>query len=144
MGGQISLTASLIMIGLFTIAIIGFAVNFAIDNDSAIDIADDSQLYSLYTNTNQNISNLGGDNEEQLASILETTISPGSDSPQSAGPFSLTYSNSLGVVKNIMEVGYIKIFGSGSGFGIFLTTFIGFIGFLFGLYIYKTLRGQPD
>ena len=39
--GQISLTISLIMIGLFTIAIISFATNFAVDTDAAVSISDD-------------------------------------------------------------------------------------------------------
>ena len=47
------------------------------------------------------------------------------------------------VIKNIIYLPYKKIFGSGSGFGIFFTTFIAILTFVVGLLIYKTLRGNP-
>ena len=142
--GQISLTISLIMIGLFTIAIIGFATHFADDNDSAVSIADDPSLMNLYTNSEGNVSGFGSGAQDTYTSILETTIEPGSDSPQSAGPFAITSTNTLSTTINILKVGYTKIFGTGAGFGVFLTTFVGIIAFIFGMYIYKTLRGNPD
>jgi len=142
--GQISLTISLIMIGLFTIAIIGFATHFAVDNDSAVSINQDPELMNLYSNSKGNISEFSSGSQDTYTSILETTIEPGSDSPQSAGPFAITSTNTLSTTTNILKVGYTKIFGTGTGFGVFLTTFVGIIAFLFGMYIYKTLRGNPD
>ncbi len=40
MSGQIQWVTALITIGLFTIALIGFATNFAIDNDASINLDD--------------------------------------------------------------------------------------------------------
>ena len=142
--GQISFTISLIMIGLFTIAIISFAINFAVDNDAAVSISDDPELMELYSDSGGDLSDLREDAESTYTSILETTIEPGSESPQSSAPFAITSTNTLGTTKNILKVGYTKIFGTGSGFGVFITTLIGTIVFIFGLYIYKTLRGNPD
>ena len=45
--------------------------------------------------------------------------------------------------KNVIKLPYQKIFGSGAGFGIFFTIFGALIVFLFGLFLYKTLRGNP-
>lgn len=142
--GQAQLIISLIAISLFAIAIISFAVNFAIDNDAPISIADDSELSSLNTEMNSNVSSFSSDSESQYKSIIESTIDSSSGTTQSTGPFAITPISSIGVFKNILEVGYIKIFGSGSGFGIFFTTLVGIIVFLMGLFIYKTLRGIPD
>jgi len=142
--GQIQFTTSLVLIGLFTVAIIGFAINFAEDNNSPISLSDDPELSSLYTRTTDDVSEFSEDAENTYSSIIDTTIAPESGSAQSTGPFAITPLNILGIVKNIIEVGYLKIFGTGKGFGIFLTTFLGLLGFIIALYIYKTLRGNPD
>ena len=142
--GQIKLTVSLVMIGLFSIAILGFAINFAQDNNSAIDLADDSEINSLYTQTKSNLSNFDSASEDTYESIIESTVEPGSMTVPSTAPFAITPSNAVKITKNIMQVGYVKIFGTGSGFGVFLSTFIGLIVFMLALYLYKTLRGMPD
>ncbi len=142
--GQIQLTTSLILIGLFTVAIIGFTVNFALDNNSPVDISNDPELSSLNSQTKGNLSQFGSGAESSYKSIIETTIEPGGQSFQSSGPFSITPINALGVVKNIMKTGYMKIFGGGKGFGLFLTALISILIFMLGLYVYKTLRGFPD
>ncbi len=61
--GQIQLTTSLILIGLFTVAIIGFTVNFALDNNSPVDISNDPELSSLNSQTKGNLSQFGRSEE---------------------------------------------------------------------------------
>lgn len=143
MGSQITLTVSLIMVALFSIAIIGFAVGFAQDTGAAINVTQDPDINTFYTSTRTNLSTAKSDMEGTYASILDTTIEPGSDVAQSTGPFAVSVSNTVGVGKNIIFLPYKKIFGSGSGFEVFFTTFAVVILFLFGLYLYKTLRGNP-
>ena len=143
MGSQITLTLSLIMIALFSIAIIGFAVGFANDTGAAVSVSDDSEVNSFYEDTRTSASNIKDTSEGTYASIIDTTVEPGSDVAQSAAPFAVSVTNVVGVGKNVILVPYKKIFGSGSGFGIFFTIFGGVILFLFGLYLYKTLRGNP-
>jgi len=140
---QITLTVSLVMIALFSIAIIGFAINFGIDNDSSIIITDDAEFSDSYTDMGANLSTFKSDAEGTYSSILDTTIEPGSDVAQSTGPFAITPTNIIGVAKNIIYLPYKKIFGSGKGFGIFFTALIAFLVLIFGLLIYKTLRGNP-
>ena len=140
---QITLTISLVTIALFSIAIISFCVGFANDNDAAINIADDPELFALNTETSSGISDFKDDSEGTYSSILETTIEPGSDVTQSTGPFAITPRNIIGVTKSIFYLPYQKIFGSGSGFGIFFTAFIALLLFIISLLMYKTLRGNP-
>lgn len=142
--GQIQLTIALVSIALFTIAIIGFAVNFAVDNNAPINIADDPDIVSLRTNANNNVSAFGSGTEDQYNSILNTTIEPGSDIAQSSAPFAVTPTNAIGTSKNILLVGYERIFGSNSGFAVFITALIAMIVFMLGLFLYKTLKGFPD
>jgi len=142
--GQLQLVTSLVLIGLFSIAVISFGIAFAVDNSSPISIADDVELAAMNTQVKGNVSSFQDDSQNTYSSILNTTISPGSDVPQSAAPFAITPLNAIGVVTSILYVAYEKIFGTGTGFGIFLTTFIGLIGFIAIMFVYKTLRGLPD
>lgn len=140
---QITLTISLITIALFSVAIISFCVSFARDNSAVVDIADDPELSALSTETSSGVSDFKSEAEGTYSSIIDTTIEPGSDVAQSTGPFAITPGNIIGVTKNIIYLPYKKIFGSGSGFGIFFTAFIAILVFVIGLLMYKTLRGNP-
>jgi len=142
--GQIQLITSLILIGLFTVAILSFAVNFATDNDAVISLSDDAEISSLISDTETNLEQFEEDSEDTYTSIVETTIESGSGVAPSTGSFAITPLNSLSIAKNIMKVGYVKIFGTGTGFGVFLTSLISLLVFMIGLYLYKTLRGFPD
>lgn len=145
-GSQIQWTISWVMISLFTIAIITFAVLFASDNNSPITIADDPELSSLSTQTNTELVDLNTGFDSTAGSILNSSIPPTSASGtlSTVGPFSITFTNFVGISTNIMRVGYSKIFGSNNGFTIFLSTFIGLVVVITGLLIWKTFRGQPD
>jgi len=145
MGGQMDWTISLIMIGLFTIAIVSFVTYFAIDNGSSVNIANDAQISNLLTQTRGNVSSFAGESESTYASIINSTIAPGSTTTTGSGQYAITATSAIGTSKNILLVGYQKIFGSGSGFGIFITTLLGIIGFITILYVVKLWRaGLPD
>ncbi len=139
--GQIQYTIALIMIGLFTVAIIGFAINFASDNNAAISIADDPELVRLQTTVEGNVSAFRSGAQSTYQSIVESSIEEGETTP-SGGQFAITPVSAVPVAKNIIKVGYIKIFGSGSGFGIFLTAFLAIIVFVIGMFIWKTWAGR--
>jgi hypothetical protein len=145
-GSQIQWTVSWVMIALFTVAIITFAVAFASDNESPITISNDPELSSFSTQMNTEIDDFGSSGESTSGSILNSTISPTSASGTltTVSPFSLSFGNFIGIGKNIMSVAYSKIFGENQGFQIFLTTFIVMIGVITALLIWKTFRGQPD
>ena len=143
MGSQITLTMSLIFIALFAVAIFGFAIGFANDNDAVMSISDDTEVSDFCSKTGDNLSTIKDNTEGTYASILDTTVEPGSDVAQSAAPFAISVSETVGVGKNVIKLPYQKIFGSGEGFGIFFTVFGAIIVILFGLYVYKTLRGNP-
>lgn len=138
------LTVALVSIVLFTAAIIGFAVNFAIDNDAAIDISDDSQIKGLDTSVRSDAGEVREGSEGTYKSIVESSIEEGETTP-SGGQFATLPGKYLSTMYTIMQVGYIKIFGTGSGFGIFLTGFLALMGVLFGFAIWKAWIGRlPD
>ena len=143
MSSQITTTVSIVMVILFSIAIIGFSIGFATDNDAVMSIADDTELSSFNTDTRTDMTTFQTDANDTYQSIIETTVEPGSDVVQSSAPFALTVGNFVGVFKNVVMLPYKKIFGSGDGFGIFFTTFLAFLVFIIGLLIYKTWKGNP-
>lgn len=140
--GQIQFTIALVMIGLFSVAVIGFATNFANDNSVAVDISDDSALSSLYTKQTGNLTQFGNDTQATYSSIANSTISAGDETTRSGGQFKITPVTAITFATSILYTGYTKIFGSDSGFAIFITTFLGLIVFIMGLYIWKTWAGR--
>lgn len=143
--GQIQFTIALVFIALFAVGVLGFALNFANDNDAAISLNNDPELSGLYTKSQNNLSTFRQDSESTYNSIVETSIEEGGQTTVSGGQFAITPGNVIGVTNNILRVGYVKIFGTGSGFGIFLTAFTALLVFVAGLYIWKTWAGRiPD
>ena len=142
--GQLDFTISIVLIGLFTIAIIGFAINFAEDNNAPVDISDDSGLTSLKTNTEADVSSIEDSTEDTYTSLLESSVQEG-ETLEKGGTLSLTVTNAIPVFFNILRVGYSRIFGNDSGFEVFLTAFIGIIIFIGAMYFAKTWLGRnPD
>ena len=140
-----SMITSVVMIILFTIALLGFSIGFANDNDASISIADDDNfsIISTSSDTRDGLSEFSSDTSSSYDSIINTTVEPGSDVIRSPAVFTLTWGNLFSVFGNILTVGYMVIFGGGTTFGIFLTTFLALMGLLFTLYIIKAWRGNP-
>jgi len=139
----ITMITSIAMIILFSIAIIGFSVGFAGDNDASVNIADNENISSLDILNRDSMSQLGSETESSYASIVNTTLETGSDAIKSPSVFTITWGNLFSTFNNILGLGYKTIFGNGASFGIFLTTFLTIIGIMFTLYIIKAWRGNP-
>jgi len=96
--GQIQYTIALIMIGLFSVAVIGFAVNFASDNNAPMSISDDPELSELSTEVEGNISAFRTDSQSTYQSIVESSIDEGETTP-SGGQFAITPTSAVPVTK---------------------------------------------
>lgn len=143
MSSQLGLTVSLVMAALFAIAILGFSIDFANDNNSYQTIYTDPSVQSLNDTIGRRVGNFSLESDQTLKSIVNSTAGEGSDVVKSPAAFSITWSNVFGLTKDIFDVGYKKIFGSDNSFAIYLTTFFGLIAFAYALYIIKTWRGSP-
>lgn len=138
-----TMITSIAMIILFTIAIIGYAIGFANDNDAEIRIDQNPDISSMNVFARANLSAYESKTEKTYASIANTTIETGSDVIKSPRVFTITWSNLFDTLNNIMTVMYSSIFGRGGTFAIFLTTFGAMILLLFAFYIIKAWRGNP-
>ena len=138
-----TMITSIGMIMLFTVAILGFSIGFANDNEAAIRIDDHPDINSMNIYTQTNLSTFEKESIKTYDSIVNSTIEAGSDVIKSPQVFTITWLNIIGVLGNIMLVTYEIIFGSGGSFAIFVTTFMTIIGILFTFYIIKAWRGNP-
>lgn len=145
MSGQIQWITTFVLMGLFAIAIVSYVTVFANDNNSAINIANDPNFTNFVDNAKANVSAFKDEATNTRDSILSSTISPGSTTTTGAGQYAITSTSAIGTAQNILNIGYQKIFGSGSGFGLFFIAFLSVIGTITALYIVKIWKaGLPD
>jgi len=144
MGGQIDFTVSLALIALFAVAIISFATNFAIDNGSSISLSDDPEINTLNSQLRSNSNSFASEAENTYTSIIKTTVDTTAQSARSVGPFKPTTKSMVNYTRKVSLIGYKKIFGSKNEFSIFITTFLALIVLIIGLYLYKSMWGNPN
>lgn len=142
MVGQIQFTVSLIFIGLFTFAVVGFGIAFALDNEVSVDISDDPDIVNLFAETSGNLSKFRQASEDAYSSIINSTISPGDFTTESGGQLKITPVSAMGVVKGILETGFRKIFGNDSAFSVFITAFLSILVFIMGLLVWNAWFGR--
>ena len=139
----LTLISSLTMIALFTVAIIGFSIGFANDNDAAVRIDDDSDINALYADSQGNINSLKDNTEDTYSSIVNTTIEAGSDVIKSPAVFTLTWGNLYSTLGAMLTVITVVIFGGNPALAMFTTAFMTLLGIMFALYLIKAWRGNP-
>lgn len=145
MTGTINVIVSLMLITLFSIAVIGFASNWGEDNNAAVSIIDDVQISNLYNNAQDNATEFRGDSQSTYSSIVNSSIEAGSQTTPTGGQFAITTEGAVKTTFAIFLLTYINIFGGNPQFAIFVTVAGGLILFIIALYFWKTWRsGQPD
>jgi hypothetical protein len=144
--GQIKFVISLVLIALFGIAIIGFATNFAVDNDSSVSIANDGDFDTIDTQLKEEVEVFYTDINISTEAMHESTVKAQTDATEGGTAFKAPARNALSKAKTTLIAAYTKIFGGEEGeFGVFLTAFIAVLGLIMGLYVYKAWVGRnPD
>ena len=143
--GQAKFIVSLVMISLFTIAILSYSIGFANDNDSAISLEEDEELNNLNTNllTTSQADYLDYNSSEKA--FRTNVIESGDNNLLVGGTLTdigttprKSFNYILGAVK-------IKIFGNDVRFGVILNAFMGIIIILGLMFAWKTIKGgNPD
>lgn len=133
---------SFVMFAMFALALIGFGINFASDNGSPVNIANDSEISTFTSNVQSNISGFGSGAETSTASIINSSVATGSQTTQTGSQFAITPVNAVGVGKSITSLAWFKLFGTNSNFNVFLYGFIALLTFISGLVIWKAWIGR--
>lgn len=141
--GTIKYVGALLMISLFAIAVVTYAINFASDNNSAITLADDSNYSYLQTGLNSESDNFRVDVDRSSGSLQNATLVSGADTLRTGASVKGLSKSSVTGFKLVLNTLKVKLFGN--EFGIVFTTLISFIVFVGILYIIKLWLGKnPD
>ena len=139
---HIKLITSMLMMALFSVAIITFSINFGNDNDAAINIAEDPDFVSFNTQVKANLSSFNDDAESSSNSFFESAASTGDQVSTSGGQFKVGIKSAMSITTSTVNAGFKKIFGSDTSFGIILTSFIALLVYIAGLLAYKAWFGR--
>ena len=144
--GQIKLIAGIMLFGLFSIAIVSYAIGFASDNDAAISLEDDSDMENLDTTLKSKFGDMSVNINSSSQSFAESDIDTGSETTKTGGFFKSLSSVTITPITTTFGVINNKIFGGkGSEFGVILTALTTFLIIVAGLYVWKSWKGgSPD
>jgi len=142
--GQIGLIKGLMMTALFALAITMFTIQFGADNDSDILLNNDSDYAALQTSITGNVQDFNENSNTSINTLMSTTQEAGDQSASSGGQFKVGVFSTMALATTIITLGFNKIFGADTGFGIFLTAVTSLLVWMIGLYIWKAWKGNPD
>jgi len=141
--GLAKITMALMMVALFSIALVTFAINYGIDNNAQINLGQDDEFVASQSELRSNVEVFYSDVNISNDAFQSSTISSQTEASEGGTQFKVTPTNSLSMFKNALKTSFTKIFGSDSGFGILLTALISIVGFLVGLYAWRAWKGNP-
>lgn len=143
--GQIKYITSMVMITLFTIAIVSYTINFGNDNDAVVKLGDDTEFVSLSSSLDSDIVTYKSTTNSSATSIFKTKVEP-TEVTTTTGNTIQQIGSIFGSFKSIAGTINNKIFGGkGSEFGIIMTGFITLLSIIGILLAWKTWIGRnPD
>lgn len=143
--GQIQFMGSILLAVLFATAIMTYAINFGDENNAAQKIGDDAQIVQQVTNLNNSLQTYKLQVNTSTRALLNTKKESGDSSPTSAGEFTGGVDSATSGLKAVLRTLNNKVLGNDKkGLGIFLVSLFSFLVLIGGLYVWKTLRGDPD
>lgn len=143
--GQIKFVISMAMAVLFAIAVITFGIQFGNDNSAGDKIGDDSDFSTIQSELVGNTSTFLTDINSSSDAFFKSSLAQGDQTTATGGQFKVGVSTMMAQSSSILKAGYKKIFGSNTGFGVFLTSLSTLLLFIFTMYAYKSWIGRnPD
>lgn len=140
MGMEGTLKSS-VMITIFVIAIVTFAVQFAIDNDSDISLGNDNRFTSLNSTLRANVTNMKADADVSQEVLMKTSLASGdAEISGSGGQFKIGPFGAMAMTVSSLTAGFNLIFGS--EFNFILVMFVALFTFLIGYYVIKAWLGR--
>jgi hypothetical protein len=143
--GEIKFIAGFVMIILFSIAIVSYVVNFANDNEVAIDLSDDPEFSGLASQLEGNVTQFNVDANSSSKSFYDSEITEGDETTRTGGQFKVGLATVFTTMSLIFNLIFAKIFGNDIGFGVLFTAITGLLIFVGIRLIWKTWKGgNPD
>jgi len=143
MSGYIKLISGSVMAGIFVMAILLFAVNFANDNDSDISLGEDARWGNLNSTMTEQFSNLSDDAETSQEMLFRTTLESGDEHSSTGAQFKIGPLTAMSMTISSFGTAFNSIFGP--GFSFIAGAFVSLIMFIIGYYTIKAWLGRsPD
>jgi hypothetical protein len=138
--GFVNYSISLLLIAVFIIAMLTFAVNFGTDNNTNVNLGSDEDYNTINTQLKNNLSEFYTGTGVASESFQKSTISSTTDATEGGTQFKVTPWTSLAMVKTSLEAGWNRIFGKYSEFAVVLTALISALTFVMIMYAYAYWR----
>ena len=138
--GQTKLIAGLIMITVFTAAVITYVTMFSIENESSVGFENDSSFSRTNSEVQGNLTVFYDDVNSSSQAFSKSTIQSGTDTFESPTVFQTLFFIPK-TIFSILQLINEKIFGGDERFFIVTASISAFIIVLGVLYIWKTFRG---
>ncbi len=143
--GEIKLVTSLVLIAVFSIAMVSYVANFAADNNAAISLSDDPEFLALNSDLSGEVSNFNTNANASSQAFFESEITEGDETTRTGGQFKVGIVSLTSALTLVLDIIFSKIFGNDVGFAVLLTAFLSLLGYIAFRYIWKTWKGgQPD
>jgi len=140
--GHIKFITSTIMAVLFAVAIIAFTIDFGNDNNAPVNLVDDPDFSDIKNEMTGNLTQFHIDANSSGVAFIQTQLETGDEVTKTGGQFKVGIGTAMKMVTSVIRSGYKKIFGSDTGFGIFLTALISILGFTAFALAYKAWVGR--
>jgi hypothetical protein len=131
-----------VLISIFVICIITFAINFAIDNDSDISLSEDIRYTNLSNSLRDEDSIQFKNDSTNSLTVLEgtTLLSGDTEISGTGGQFKVGPFTAMSMTIKSLNTSFKNIFGV--EFNFILVFFTGLFGLLIGYYIIKAWLGR--
>lgn len=139
--GQKDLVITLMLISIFSLALINYSIKFGIDNSAPINIANDSDLSDFSTTTGSELITYSVEINGTSRAFQESEVTDASDTTKTGTTFKEKENSPINAFKTIMQLGYQKIFGGGESFYPVFALVIATVVFIGIVYAWKTWKG---
>ena len=143
--GEIKFMKALVFISIFAIAIVGYALGFAADNGSVVEIDQHGELTALNSSAQNNTDSLYLDTENSSKSFFLSKLVGTDTTTRTGGEFKIGLRSMVGTMSTITKTTKKSFFGDNPAFAAILTAFTSFLLYMGIRYIWKTWKGgNPD
>ena len=142
--GILKFVAPVLLLVVFTIAIISYTTNYAVDNSANINLVDDPLFVNLNTSLQSEMVTFRTDINDSSSASTKSTVEAGSDTLKSPSVFQ-NIGSSVRALNSVLELIRVKVFGGNPAFYIVISTLTTFFVLVIILYAWKALKqGEVD
>jgi len=139
--GLSKLTINLMLVTLFSLSLVTFAILFGNDNNGSINLGDDVDFNNSQSNAISDVAVFYTQSNVSYEAFQKSTIQSQTESSEGGTQFKATPSASLSQFKNAITTSFTKIFGSDSNFGVVFTALFAVLGIIISIAAWAAWKG---